>query len=89
MLNTLQEQPTATLSMLRLNNPVLFSFQRLNTTELWKWRDYTQWNKEMLSRLYSHHKPVAEEEEGKGELGAVESICHLGHCMDASSIEEL
>lgn len=45
VLDTLQEQPATTLSMLRLNNPVLCSVQRLNTPKLWKRGgegDYTQ-----------------------------------------------
>lgn len=37
VLDTLQEQPATTLSMLRLNNPVLYSVQRLNTPKVWKW----------------------------------------------------
>lgn len=80
MLNTVQEQPNATLSMLSVNNPVLFSIQRLNAPELWKWWGLrTMWHKKMLSRFYFHPKPVTEEEGGTGELGAAESICHLGH----------
>ncbi len=83
MLDALQEQPAATLSMLRLNNPVLFSVQGLNTPKLWKWGGRgvlrTMWHKGMPSPFYFHLEPVTEREGGTGELEAKESICQLEH----------
>lgn len=42
----------------------------------------------MLSRFYFHHRPAAAKGGGLGEPGPEESICHLGNCIDASSIED-
>ena len=83
VLDTLQEQPATTLSMLRLNNPVLCSVQRLNTPKLWKrgggGRLHTMWHKRMLSRFYFHLEPGVQREGGTGELEAKESISQLEH----------
>lgn len=65
-------EPAATLSILRLNNPVLFSVQRLNRQKLKIRGDYTQCGiKGRQTFFYFHLEPVwerGEEERGSWRL---------------------
>lgn len=84
MSDALKEQPPATPSMLRLNNPVLFSVERLNTPQLWKWGgggDYTECGTKGSQVLFFffHLEPVTARAGGMGELEAKESISQLEH----------
>lgn len=83
MSDALKEQPPATPSMLRLNNPVLFSVERLNTPQLWKWGGgglHRMRHKGKPSFFFFFHlEPVAARAGGMGELEAKESISQLEH----------
>lgn len=78
MSDALKEQPPATPSMLRLNNPVLFSVERLNTPQLWKWGGGGHKGKPSLC-FFFHLEPVTARAGGMGELEAKESISQLEH----------